>query len=325
MSRKRSIIGALLMLMSPLAVAEDNGGFAGSFLRVGLGARALAMGNAQVATADNAFGFFYNPAALSTLEKKEFALSYSNMSLDRKFNFVGFSLPLPPSAGASIGWINSGVGNLRAYNSSGEDVGAIDNGLNALYASFALKIVSLVQADSQMMNVSPDLISLGVSVKFLRENIDDNEDFNYKGAGFGVDVGLLLKPHRNFTIGYQVKDLNSSLKSNTNDLFDRGSDLPNKFPLTQKVGLFYKTPLKWAAVAYDFEWSNKGAKKHHAGLELTSKIATGRLGYDDSRVTFGGGLKFQAFKQTHMVLDYAFLNSVIDEGVSHVFSWQFLF
>ncbi len=325
MFRKPLFFIIFFTFLTSATFAEENGGFSGAFLRVGLGARALAMGNAQVATADNGYGFFYNPAALATLDKKELSLSYSSMSLDRNFNFVGFSLPLAPVAGASIGWVNSGVGNLRAYNSNGDDVGAIDHGLNAIYASFALKIIALAQADKQLQNVPSDLISVGVSVKFLRENVDDNEDFNYKGSGLGIDLGVLIKPHKNFAIGYQVKDLNSSLESNTNNLFERGSDLPNKFPVTQKAGLFFRTPLKWASVAYDFEWSNKGAKKHHAGVELTSQIAVGRLGYDDSRITFGGGLKFKAFKKTNMMLNYAFLNSVIDEGISHIFSWQFLF
>jgi hypothetical protein len=325
MRLKLCILWCCIVFLSSVVFAEENGGFSGAFLRVGLGARALAMGNAQVATADNGYGFFYNPAALPLLEKKEFSLSYSSMSLDRKFNFIGFALPLPPFAGASVGWINSGVGNLRAYDSGGQDVGEMDHGLNAIYASFAIKMIALAQADKQLENVPADFISLALSVKFLRENVDDNEQFDYKGSGFGLDFGLLLKPHRNLAIGYQVKDVNASLKSNTNDLFERGSDLDNKFPLTQKAGLFYRTPLKWASVAYDFEWSNKGAKKHHAGLELTSKIAVGRLGYDTDHFTAGGGLKFQAFKKTYMALDYAYVESVIDEGASHVFSWQFLF
>lgn len=305
--------------------AEGNGGFSGSFLRVGLGARALAMGNAQVATANNGYGIYYNPAALPDLEKRSFSISYSNMSLDRKFNYIGFSLPLPPFAGASIGWINSGVGDLRAYNSNGQDVGEINHGLNAFYAAFALRIVALAQKDNQLSNLPPDLISIGIAVKILREGLNDNADFDYKGKGFGIDLGLMLKPHKRLTLGYQLKDINASLSSNTNDLFERGSDLDNNFPLFQKAGLYYLTPLNWLGVAYDFEWSSKGETKHHLGAELSSSIAHGRLGYDNDHFTIGGGLEFKAYKSFYMTLDYAFVDDVVDEGVSHVFSWQFLF
>jgi hypothetical protein len=305
--------------------AEGNGGFSGSFLRVGLGARALAMGNAQVATANHGYGIYYNPAALPDLEKRSFSISYSNMSLDRKFNYIGFSLPLPPFAGASIGWINSGVGDLRAYNSNGQDVGEINHGLNAFYAAFALRIVALAQKDNQLSSLPPDLISIGIAVKILREGLNDNADFDYKGKGFGIDLGLMLKPHKRLTLGYQLKDINASLSSNTNDLFERGSDLDNNFPLSQKAGLYYLTPLNWLGVAYDFEWSTKGENKHHLGAELSSSIAHGRLGYDNDHFTIGGGLEFKAYKSFYMTLDYAFVDDVVDEGVSHVFSWQFLF
>ncbi|NIR52384.1 hypothetical protein GWO43_27480, partial [candidate division KSB1 bacterium] len=55
------------------------------------------------------------------------------------------------------------------------------------------------------------------------------------------------------------------------------------------------------------------------GAELTSKIASARFGYDNDHFTLGGGLEFRAIKKVYMVLDYAFLDDVEDEGISHVF------
>ncbi len=322
----RLVFGFIFSLIFAASVfAEGSGGFSGSFLRIGLGARAMAMGNAQVANAADGYGIYYNPAALPTLKDRQFSLSYSDLSLDRNFNFIGLAVPLKPFAGAAVGWVNSGVDNLRSYNSSGQDTGEIDHGLNAFYASFALKVIALAQADHELMNLTTDLISIGVSIKFLKENVDDNEAFNYDGSGFGVDFGVMLKPHKNFSLGYQVKDLNASLTSNTNDIFDRGTEVENGFPVTQKVGVYFQTPLNGLAVAYDFEWSNKGTEKQHIGAEFGNAVAAARLGYDDDHITLGGGLKFTALKKLRMALDYAFLSDSVDEGVSHVFSWRFLF
>jgi hypothetical protein len=89
--------------------------------------------------------------------------------------------------------------------------------------------------------------------------------------------------------------------------------------------MFYHTPVDWASVAYDFEWSDAGEKKQHFGVELTSKISSARFGYDNNHFTLGGGLEFRMIKKVNLILDYAFLNEVEDEGISHVFSWQFLF
>ncbi|MEL6820965.1 MAG: hypothetical protein AAFP70_04320, partial [Calditrichota bacterium] len=112
-----------VLILSSLVFAEGNGGFAGSFLRIGLGARGIAMGNAQVASADYGYGVYYNPGALPMLKDRQFSASFSSMSLDRKFNYVGLALPLKPFGGFNIGWINSGVNDLRAYNSVGQDGG----------------------------------------------------------------------------------------------------------------------------------------------------------------------------------------------------------
>lgn len=320
-----SLILLLIMITSITLHAEGNGGFAGAFLRVGLGARALAMGNAQVANPENGYGGYYNPAGMPYLPKKTFSISYSAMSLDRRFNYIGLATPLKPFAGVSAGWIHSGVRDIRAYDSRGEDVGSIDHGLHAIYLSFGFKILAMLQQSGQFKGLPSDLISIGISMKYLREGLDDNDEFKYTGKGFGIDLGVLVKPHTKFAIGYQLKDLNSKLESNTNDIFERGSTLQNKFPVTQKLGIFYDTPLDWASVAYDFEWSDAGEEKHHFGAELVSKIASGRLGYDNNHFTFGGGLEFKMVKRLYMVLDYAFLDDVEDEGISHVFSWQFLF
>jgi hypothetical protein len=323
--RKLYLILFLILTTGTLLFAEGNGGFAGAFLRVGLGARALAMGNAQVANPENGYGGFYNPAGMAHISKWIFSISYSSMSLDRRYNYIGLALPLEPFAGISAGWIYSGVGNIRAYDSRGEDVGEINHGLHAIYLSFGFKIMSMLQQSGNFKGLPPDLISVGISMKYLRESIDDNEDFNYSGKGFGGDIGLLIKPHKKFVVGYQIKDVNSKLESNTNNIFDQGSTLENKFPLTQKVGMFYHTPVDWASVAYDFEWSDAGEKKQHFGVELTSKISSARFGYDNNHFTLGGGLEFRMIKKVNLILDYAFLNEVEDEGISHVFSWQFLF
>lgn len=314
-----------IILITGTLLAEGSGGFAGSFLRVGLGARGMAMGNAQVASADNGFGMYYNPAGLSRLEKRQFALSYSSMSLDREFNFIGLSAPLPPFAGAAIGWINSGVGDLSALNSVGENVGEINNGLNAIYGAFSMNMVKLLQMDGLLQNTRDDLITIGIAVKFLREGISDDEEFDYSGSGFGFDFGVMIRPVDQLTIGYQLKDVNASLKSNTNDLFSRGIETENAFPTTQKAGVFFQTPVKNLAIAYDFEWNDKGTEKQHVGAEYLMDIAAIRAGYDTDHLTLGGGLIFHPFKSSSMILDYAFVGDVVDEGVSHIFSWRFLF
>ena len=308
----KNIFVVWILLLPAILFASENGGFAGSFLRMGVGARAISMGNTGVAHPTNAYSTFYNPASFGLIEDHLVGLSYSFLSLDRRFEFVSFSMKVPPEAGFSISWIESGVGDLKSYNSIGEVTGDINQSANAVYFSFGRKF--------------SDKLSIGVSLKILFEFINDGTDeFDYSSNGVGFDIGILYKINDDLILGGLVKDIKSKFKANTDKIFERGGTTIDKFPVSSKIGAFYHTPLQWLRAAYDFEWSNKGLKKHHLGLEAVhGKNLALRIGLDGDNIVFGGGLDFMIFK-TASYLDYAFVPSIIDEGSSHVFSWQILF
>ncbi|MEE9118402.1 MAG: PorV/PorQ family protein [Calditrichia bacterium] len=309
---KKNIIVLWILILPAILFASENGGYAGSFLRMGVGARAISMGNTGVAHPTNAYSTFYNPASFGLIEDHLVGLSYSFLSLDRRFEFVSFSMKVPPEAGFSIGWIESGVGDLKSYNSIGEITGDINQTANAVYFSFGRKF--------------SDKLSVGVSLKILFEFINDGTDeFDYSSNGVGLDLGILYKINDDLILGGQVKDINSKFKANTDKIFERGGTTIDKFPVSSRIGAFYHTPLRWLRAAYDFEWSNKSLKKHHLGLEAVhDKNLALRIGLNGDNIVFGGGVDFIIFK-TVSYLDYAFVPSIIDEGSSHVFSWQILF
>jgi hypothetical protein len=309
---KQQVKVIFIMVIPLLLTASENGGYAGSFLRMGVGARAISMGNTGVAHPVNAYSAFYNPASFGYIEDHRIGLSYRFLSLDRRFGYISFSMRVPPGAGFSIGWIESGVGNLVSYNSIGEETGDINHSANAVYFSFGRQFT--------------DRLSAGISLKILFEFINDGTDeFDYSANGVGFDFGLLYRVTDKLLIGAQVKDINSKLKANTDQIFDRGGTTIDKFPVTYKLGGFYQTPLEWLNAAYDFEWSNKGLKKHHLGVEAVySHNLALRMGINGKDLVFGAGLDFKVMR-TVSYLDYAFIPSVIDEGSSHVFSWQIMF
>jgi len=309
----RKYILILWILLFPiLLIAGENGGYAGSFLRMGLGARAISMGNTGVAHPTNAYSSFYNPALFGSIEDMTVGLSYSFLSLDRRFEYVSFSMKVPPGAGFSIGWIKSGVEDLYSYNSIGEVTGDINQTANAIYFSFGRQF--------------SEKLSVGVSLKILFEFINDGtDDFDYSSNGVGFDIGLVYKINEDLSVGGLVKDLGSKFKASTDKIFQLGGTTIDKYPVTGKIGAYYSTPLQWLRAAYDFEWSDKGLKKHHIGLEsLHGKNLALRIGLNGKNLVFGGGLDFKIFKTTSY-LDYAFVPSIEDEGSSHIFSWQIMF
>jgi hypothetical protein len=316
---KTKILFLIISLFSiSLLIAGENGGYAGSFLRMGVGARSNALGNAGVADRPNGYSFYYNPSATAFLENKIVSLSYSFLSLDRKFNFIGFSMKVPPSAGFSLALINTGVDNLIAYNSLGEVSGDLNQSANGAFFNFAKKF--------------GEKISIGLSIKYVWESISaEGEDYNYSSNGVGWDFGLTYLFNNDLTLAAMVRDVGTKFKANTSDLREYGGTTIDQFPNLYNVGFRYVTPVRWLRVLYDFEWSEKEAYKNHVGIEAVYLPGTEsasaenlavRLGVNGQDFVAGAGMGFELFGYKSY-LDYAFVPSIIDEGSSHIFSWQF--
>jgi len=320
--KKYTLLVLLLITISlPLSsLAGENGGFAGSFLRIGLGAPSVAQGNATIAGAPNAYSFYYNPASVAFLDGKVASLSYSFMPLDRRFNYVGFAMPLPPAAGLSLGWINSGYADFPGYNSLGEEYAQIEHSINAVYFSFARRFWKN--------------FAIGLSVKYMWEKISDGGvSFDYNSTGVGWDLGLYYRPWDDLTLALVAQDVGSKLKASTTEIFERGGTTTDYFPVLYRMGLRYKTLWEWLTVQYTFEASSKAQYKHFAGLESryvigdnknSGKFLALRLSMSNGTFTAGAGMGFTLFTIISH-LDYAFVPSIVDEGSSHIFSWQFYF
>ncbi len=311
----KKIILAALLLLPLFLYANGNGGYAGSAFRIGLGARATALGNTGTADVPNGYSFYYNPALTGFVKNKIFSLSSNSMSLDRNLNFIGFTMKVPPAAGFSIGWIRISIGDLYRINGIGEITGDIDQSLNAVYFNFARPF--------------GEKLSAGLSIKYLWESIDFGSDV-YLSNGWGWEFGLLYRISDNLSAALVARDLATKLSAATDKLFEFGGTTTDALPKTYLAGLRWKTFYPWLRVLYDFEMSDKQARKHHFGAEALYQNAVAlRGGYDADRFTFGAGINFRnlkAMKKSMLSylgqLDYAFLPSRHGEGSTHIFSWQ---
>jgi long-subunit fatty acid transport protein len=80
-----------IALPASVAVADK---FAGDFMANGAGARALGMGGAFAAVADDASAVYWNPAGLSGLEKRQLMLMHSEQFGDLiEYNFGSYVNP----------------------------------------------------------------------------------------------------------------------------------------------------------------------------------------------------------------------------------------
>lgn len=307
--KNRMLIAVLLFGMVSMVLGQDRNG--GAFLRLGLGAKARALGGASVGSVGDGMNFFYNPASMAFMENAQLSLSYSSMSLDRRFNFVGFATNLKPSAGLAVGWINSGVADIQGYDTNGDKTEQLDNSQNTFYLSFANRFTNRV--------------AVGLNMKLLFISLP-----GISTQGFGMDLAIMANVTDHLFIGASIQDAKTKYEWQSNELYEQGASTTVEFPTAYKIGTSYR--YEHVTVLLELESSSQGQEQVRFGVEYDMKdqyYLRGGVGvlssFEDGTIirrtpSFGLGYKFSAFDRSGR-LDYAFVSSVVDEGASHVFSW----
>ena len=85
-----ALLGSLLWSGPALATR-----YAGEFLRIGVGARALGMGSAFVGLADDGTAAFWNPAGLATLSERQVtAMHAEQFGSIVQYDFLSYVMPV---------------------------------------------------------------------------------------------------------------------------------------------------------------------------------------------------------------------------------------
>jgi len=313
-----------LLLFAPATFASGAGGYAGAFLRNGIGARPLGMGGAYTAVAEGAEAVYYNPAGLGFIPKIMFTSSYKTLSLDRHLGYIAISFPIRGEAAMAASWVNAGVSDVIGRGESRQILGEIDNSSNAFAVSFAKALSSR--------------ISFGVNLQYIQEKLDDLESFTV-----GLDIGVIGKPHKNLSVGAVLKNLGSDYRWESSKYWSEGGTYDEAFPIVMKFGLAGNFISGRLIPAVDLETSNKSELKLRAGgeywftkkvirvvedeyeedvfleIEEDFRLAGLRIGLDRGVPTFGASV-FQEFGRITFGLEYAFLIGRHGTSAGHLFT-----
>lgn len=145
-------------------------GEAAPYLKTGVGPRALAMGSAFIAIADDNSGAYWNPAGIPFIKQNQVGLVYSKMSLDRSYNYASVILP---TWNLGVSAIMSGVDDIAGYDIHDYPTGSFKESNTVVLLSYAPKL--------------DEDISLGLNLKVLQSKIDDTS-----GTGYGLDLGTMF-------------------------------------------------------------------------------------------------------------------------------------
>lgn len=288
-------LAGLTALCAGAACAADPVGAV--FLRVGVGARAAGMGDADIVSARDASVLHSNPAGLARLARPQLLLHHNNWLADVRQEYVGGVFPLS-AGGFGVGANGLYVGNIPRYVESVPlDEPQGDFGYYALAVAGGYGREFL------------DGIATGVAVKAVREQID------IEGAwSVAADLGVTYSPPvEGLRVGLVVANIGPPISLGGVD-----ADLP----LEARAGAGYRREFKnVAAEVHGLFRAARGLNpRAHFGAEAGAHHVFLRggvkFGYDVEDVSFGLGCE-----AGRMMIDYAFVPFSEEQlGDAHRFS-----
>ncbi|MDD5491151.1 MAG: PorV/PorQ family protein [bacterium] len=243
-------------------------GEAAPYLKTGVGPRALAMGSAFIAVADDNSGSYWNPAGIPFIKQNQVGLVYSKMSLDRSYNYASVILP---SWKLGISAIMSGVDDIDGYDIHDYATGSFKESNTVLLLSYAPKLA--------------DDISLGLNLKLLQSKIKDTS-----GTGYGLDLGTMFILTEKLRAALVLQDLYTSINWK--------GDYSEKAATVAKVGTSYDI-FESGSRSYNVKLSVDAEKyatrkrvRYNFGTEFSLPYNLSlRAGMADNFLTAGFGLK----------------------------------
>ncbi len=299
---------------------------AAQFLKIGVGARPIALGGAYTAMANDILSIYWNPAGLSRVPGSgEAAFTHAEWLAQTDFDFAAFSLNLDGMGSVGV--------HVLSFRTPEEIVRTVDNpdgtGQTWEANSIALGLTYAISLTDQF--------SIGFSGKYLQESI-----FNLTAQGAAFDLGILYNtPLKGLTLGATISNFGTKMRLDGRDLFfnedplpDAGSvdQVPAKFrtdsydlPLNLKFGLAWEVmnteQVRVLAVA-DGVQPNDNSEYLNSGVEIgIQNVIFLRGGYkalllenSEQGLTFGAGIQYDRvgtdFKFDFGWADYGRLNDV---------------
>ena len=319
---RRLIIITFCMVATLYGGETRFGKYAGEFMSIGVGGRALGLGSAYSALANDVTAGYWNPAGLTRIQYPEFSLMhderYGNLV---NYDYAAFAYPfgvnetdIEPqqtqynASTFAVSVLRLGIDGIpdtrRAWADSNGN-GFFDENVRPDYNAITFFNASDWAVYLSYAKQYSNDLHYGINVKFIRRNIGD-----FHGTGIGFDIAALYSPYERLFLAANLQDATTTFVSwntGTNELISPTLKLGAAYSWDILNGVL--TPVMGADVRFE---GRKYSSTVHVGpvsldpqfgLEFDyNALVAVRAGYNEiGNLTVGAGLHLRKLD-----IDYSF-------------------
>ena len=210
------------------------------FLSIAQGARALSMGGAFVAVADDQSSMYWNPAGIADINGSSFLIDHTLWFADLKYNYFAFTIPMENYGTIGMSFTASNFGEMKVTTTDKPE----GNGETFSVSDMAFSLAYAVKLT--------DKFSIGFNPKFVYQKI-----WKMDASTFAIDIGVKYEtPFDGAILGMSISNFGSKMQmqgSSSSVLYDpdqttsgNNGKIPANLstdewglPLNFKVGIAY--------------------------------------------------------------------------------------
>jgi hypothetical protein len=316
------------LFVTGIAVSLFAGRYAGDFMMIGAGAKALGMGGAFAALANDGSAIYWNSGGLSQITESEasamHAFLYGGLA---SYDHLSYVQPLPNEVSIAFNVTRLTVSDIPYFDEKyliGTNVDQRVN--NSLYHlpglpdGYFRATDDLYQfAFSKNLRFSANMgwlffevpfeMGIGGNVKFIKRQIKQN-----LGTGTGLDVGIKIKTDLAVLFDQdELGDLHFGLNfqdiAGTTISWDTPTEIKDEVLFNTKVGVAVVQPIpalkSTVSLAYDYDYVYQGTSHYGIDWNYNDKGYL-RMGYYDRSFSCGASVKVYG-----VFVDYALVTNPI--------------
>ncbi|MBU0559995.1 MAG: PorV/PorQ family protein [Bacteroidetes bacterium] len=310
--KKNKILLLVALFYSGNIFSQTIAKYAGEFMAIGVGGRALGMGGAQTALVNDVTAAYWNPAGLAKIDYPQFALMHEERFGNLiNYNYAAFAIPYKDDLSFAVSAIRLSIDGIPDTRNALVDLdGKIITDISSPNAGLdPSKIKEFSNTDwafyFSFAKRQSDKLFWGANVKLIQRNIAE-----YTATGIGFDVGAFYKPSEKIMLGASLMDATTTIVA-----WSEGRT--ELITPTLKLGAAYSIEffggVLLPAVDVDMRFEGREFASYfnlgpvsfdtHTGLEYGYKnLILIRAGYNDvKQFTIGAGINLPKLQ-----IDYSF-------------------